>query len=77
LGKGRGLTLADNAATRALIEMLPIAIAMRDHLRQEKAGDLPAPSRQPRGSVNSLLERSAFGGGSLHHLLPQRPRAFA
>jgi hypothetical protein len=28
--------LADNAAARSLIQMLPIAIDMRDHLRQEK-----------------------------------------
>lgn len=34
--------LADNAAARSLVEMLPITIAMRDHLRQEKTGDLPA-----------------------------------
>jgi hypothetical protein len=35
--------LADNAATRALVRMLPVTIEMRDHLRQEKTGDLPAP----------------------------------
>lgn len=35
--------LADNAAARSLIQMLPITIEMRDHLRQEKTGDLPAP----------------------------------
>lgn len=34
--------LADNAATRSLARMLPITIQMRDHLRQEKTGDLPA-----------------------------------
>jgi hypothetical protein len=34
--------LADNAATRSLLQMLPITIQMRDHLRQEKTGDLPA-----------------------------------
>src|SRR5688572_32825172 len=34
--------LADNAAARSLVQMLPIAIEMRDHLRQEKTGDLPA-----------------------------------
>ena len=27
--------LADNAATRSLVEMLPLTIEMRDHLRQE------------------------------------------
>jgi hypothetical protein len=35
-------TLADNEATRALAKMLPIDIDMRDHLRQEKTGDLPS-----------------------------------
>lgn len=34
-------TLADNDATRALVRMLPISIDMRDHLRQEKTGNLP------------------------------------
>jgi hypothetical protein len=35
--------LVDNDATRALVQMLPITIEMRDHLRQEKTGDLPSP----------------------------------
>ena len=35
--------LADNAAARSLIRMLPITIDMRDHLRQEKTGNLPSP----------------------------------
>ncbi len=35
--------LADNNATRALLKMLPITIEMRDHLRQEKTGNLPSP----------------------------------
>lgn len=35
--------LADNAATKALIPMLPLTIAMTDHLRQEKTGNLPSP----------------------------------
>jgi hypothetical protein len=34
---------ADNAAARALVAMLPLAIEMGDHLRQEKTGNLPAP----------------------------------
>jgi hypothetical protein len=33
--------LADNAATGSLLQMLPITVQMRDHLRQEKTGDLP------------------------------------
>jgi hypothetical protein len=35
--------LVDSAATQALVAMLPLAIEMRDHLRQEKTGNLPAP----------------------------------
>ncbi|MET3901080.1 hypothetical protein ABIB57_005050 [Devosia sp. UYZn731] len=34
--------LTDNASSRALLEMLPVTITMRDHLRQEKTGELPA-----------------------------------
>jgi len=33
--------LVDNAATRRLVQMLPLTIPMRDHLRQEKTGRLP------------------------------------
>ena len=35
--------LADNAAARSLVQMLPITMDMRDHLRQEKTGNLPSP----------------------------------
>ena len=35
--------LAGNDATRSLIRMLPLTIEMRDHLRQEKTGNLPSP----------------------------------
>src|SRR3954463_12113200 len=35
--------LVDNAATRSLVHMLPLTIEMRDHLRQEKTGNLPSP----------------------------------
>ena len=35
--------LADNTATKSLVQMLPITIDMRDHLRQEKTGNLPSP----------------------------------
>jgi hypothetical protein len=35
--------LVDNDATRSLIRMLPLTIEMRDHLRQEKTGNLPSP----------------------------------
>ena len=35
--------LVDNNATRSLVHMLPLTIEMRDHLRQEKTGNLPSP----------------------------------
>ena len=35
--------LVDNNATRPLVQMLPLTIEMRDHLRQEKTGNLPSP----------------------------------
>ena len=38
--------LIDNNATRALVRMLPLTIEMRDHLRQEKTGNLPSPLPQ-------------------------------
>jgi hypothetical protein len=40
--------LADNDATRMLVEMLPVTIDMRDHLRQEKTGRLPSPLPESR-----------------------------
>ena len=35
--------LVDNNATLALVRMLPLTIEVRDHLRQEKTGNLPSP----------------------------------
>ena len=35
--------LIDNSATRSMVQMLPLTIEMRDHLRQEKTGNLPSP----------------------------------
>lgn len=50
--------LADNAAARALADMLPLTIEMDDHLRQEKTGNLPAAlpaaSRQREFSAGTL-----------------------
>jgi hypothetical protein len=34
--------LVDNNAARSLVAMLPLSIEMRDHLRQEKTGNLPS-----------------------------------
>ena len=50
--------LVDNNATRALARMLPLTIDMRDHLRQEKTGNLPSPlpsaERQVEFSTGTL-----------------------
>ena len=50
--------LADNEATRALVRMLPVTIEMRDHLRQEKTGDLPSP-------LPAVARQTAFSKGTL------------
>jgi hypothetical protein len=38
--------------------MLPVTIAMRDHLRQEKTGDLPSP-------LPSVSRQTGFSKGTL------------
>ena len=35
--------LHDSPAARALLRQLPLSLPLRDHLRQEKTGTLPAP----------------------------------
>jgi hypothetical protein len=50
--------LADNAAARSVLGMLPITIEMRDHLRQEKTGNLPSPLPEVR-------RQQAFSAGTL------------
>src|SRR5437868_7815938 len=50
--------LVDNEATRSLVKMLPLSLEMRDHLRQEKTGNLPSPlptvERQLDFSIGTL-----------------------
>jgi hypothetical protein len=50
--------LNDNAATRSLLQMLPITVDMRDHMHQEKTGNLPSPlteiARQRDFAVGTL-----------------------
>ena len=50
--------LADNAAVRSLIQMLPVTIDMRDHLRQEKTGNLPSP-------LPEIARQRDFAAGTL------------
>jgi hypothetical protein len=59
--------LADNAAARSLIKMLPFTIDMSDHLRQEKTGNLPSP-------LPEVPRRRDFAAGTLglwgpHHFV--------
>ncbi len=48
----------DNATTRRLVQMLPLSISMRDHLRQEKTGELP-------GSLPTVERQQDFAVGNL------------
>ena len=50
--------LADNAATKALVRMLPVTVAMQDHLRQEKTGNLPSP-------LPPVARQTGFSKGTL------------
>lgn len=50
--------LVDNAATKALLGMLPLTIPMTDHLRQEKTGSLPA-------SLPAAARQRAFRNGTI------------
>ena len=50
--------LVDNNATRALVQMLPLTMEMRDHPRQEKTGDLPS-------ALPSIERQLDFSTGTL------------
>jgi hypothetical protein len=50
--------LVDNAAAHSLIRMLPLTIDMRDHLRQEKTGNLPSP-------LPEIARQRDFAAGTL------------
>jgi hypothetical protein len=50
--------LLDNEASRKLLRMLPLTIEMRDHLRQEKTGNLPSP-------LPEVQRQTAFSAGTL------------
>ena len=70
--------LADNDAARAVIKMLPIAIDMRDHLRQEKTGNLPIAVAGDSPATRFCSRHAwALGARSLCYLLHQGPCAAA
>ena len=51
--------LANNEAAKALARMLPLSLEMRDHLRQEKTGELP--SRLPDGERQTEFAVGTLG----------------
>jgi hypothetical protein len=58
-GQGRVTAeLVDNAASQALLRMLPLTIEMRDHLRHEKTGNLPSP-------LPEVQRQTDFSAGTL------------
>jgi hypothetical protein len=50
--------LENNDAARALVGMLPLTLEMRDHLRQEKTGNLPS-------ALPELARQRDFSAGML------------
>jgi hypothetical protein len=50
--------LADNDAARSLLRQLPVTVQMRDHLRQEKTGNLPSP-------LPEVARQTPFSKGTL------------
>jgi hypothetical protein len=59
--------LVDNNATRSLVQMLPLTIEMRDHLRQEKTGNLPSPL--PAGERQLDFSTGTLGLWSSNHFV--------
>ena len=59
--------LVDNEATRTLVKMLPVTIAMRDHLRQEKTGDLASPL--PASPRQTGFSKGTLGLWSADHFV--------
>lgn len=56
--------LTDNAATRALLDMLPVTLDMRDHLRQEKTGRLPTALPQAERQLDFANGTLGLWGGT-------------
>lgn len=60
--------LVDNAASKALLGMLPLTIAMTDHLRQEKTESLPAGL--PAAARQRAFRNGTIGlGGPVHFVV--------
>ena len=59
--------LTDNVAAKSLLRLLPITIEMRDHLRQEKTGNLPSPL--PEVTRQTPFEKGTLGLWSSDHFV--------
>jgi hypothetical protein len=59
--------LADNETARSLLRMLPVTIEMRDHLRQEKTGNLPSPL--PESSRQTGFSKGMIGLWTSDHFV--------
>ena len=59
--------LGDSEPARALVRMLPVTIAMRDHLRQEKTGNLP--SALPEATRQLPFSKGTLGLWSSNHFV--------
>ncbi|MGE0733213.1 MAG: cyclophilin-like fold protein [Alphaproteobacteria bacterium] len=59
--------LTDNVAANSLLWLLPITIQMRDHLRQEKTGNLPSPL--PEVARQTPFEKGTLGLWSSDHFV--------
>jgi hypothetical protein len=59
--------LADSEAARSFAAMLPVTIAMRDHLRQEKTGNLPSPL--PEAARQLPFSKGTLGLWSSNHFV--------
>ena len=64
--------MADTDAGPRLLDMLPLTIEMRDHMRQEKTGYLPRAFLQGNGSRLQSGYARPLEQQSLRHLLSRR-----
>jgi len=59
--------LLDSEASRSLLTMLPVTIAMNDHLRQEKTGYLPA--NLPEIARHTPFQKGTLGIWNSNHFV--------
>jgi hypothetical protein len=69
--------LVENNATRSLVQMLPLTIEMRDHLRQEKTGNLPSPLPEVERQLDFSIGTLGIWSSNHFVILPRRARSSA